>query len=150
MAEDALKRWTRGCGPPRSGSSAPVFDAVMIGCEAVVDAPQNRLGTAGNADLAIDRPDVGLHGIRAEVGQRCHLSVALTLGDQRQDLRFAVSESLASPWPIQSADAACPETVGSLITISPAWIASRASTRSEAPARALDKYPWTPCLRALG
>src|SRR5215217_5820055 len=46
-------------GPPsqlrRSGPSAPVFDAVVVGCEAVADAPQNRLGAAGDVDLAIAR-----------------------------------------------------------------------------------------------
>jgi hypothetical protein len=37
---------TIGAGPGQ-GPSAPVFDAVVVGCEAVADAPQNRLGAAG-------------------------------------------------------------------------------------------------------
>jgi hypothetical protein len=43
----------------RSGPSAPVFDAVMVGGEAVANAPQNGLGAAGDVDLAIERSDVG-------------------------------------------------------------------------------------------
>ena len=31
--------WGRHRTRPRLGSSAPVFDAVVVGCEAVVDAP---------------------------------------------------------------------------------------------------------------
>jgi hypothetical protein len=67
--------------PARSGPSAPVFDAVMVRGEAVVNAPQNRLGATGDVDLAIDRSDVGLYGVRAEVGECCYLSVAFALGD---------------------------------------------------------------------
>ena len=37
----------------RSGSAAPVVDAVVVGREAVVDAPQHGLGAAGHADLAV-------------------------------------------------------------------------------------------------
>ena len=37
---------------------------------------------------------------------------------------------------------------GSLITMSPAWIASKAATRSRA-GKAFDKYPLTPCLQAF-
>src|SRR5687768_8351023 len=66
----------------RSGSSAPVFDAVVVGCEAVTNAPQNRLGAAGDLDLAVDGSDVGLDGVRAEMGQGCHLGVAVALSDQ--------------------------------------------------------------------
>jgi hypothetical protein len=55
-------------GPPshlsRSEPAAPVFDAVMVGCESVADAPQNRLSAAGDVDLAIDRSDVELHRVR--------------------------------------------------------------------------------------
>src|SRR5215218_7820411 len=95
--------------PARSGPSAPVFDAVMVGGETGADAPQNRPGAAGDVALAIDRSDVGLHRVRTEVGERCHLGVALALGDQRQDLQFAVCEPLVLSWPVQSAAAACPK-----------------------------------------
>jgi hypothetical protein len=116
-------------GPPshprRSGPSAPVFNAVMIGCEAVADAPQNRVRAAGNVDLAIDRSDVGLHRVRAEVGQRCHLSVAMALGDERQ---FSDSRSVSpSLRPGQfSAPVLRARKGESLITMSPAWIAFKA------------------------
>ena len=56
-------------------------------------------------------------------------------------------KSLAAARPVQSADAACPKG-RLLITMSPAWIASRAATRSRA-GNAFDKYPLTPCLRAF-
>src|SRR5215203_3820302 len=94
--------------PCLSGPSTPVFDAVMVGCEVVANAPLNRLGAASDVNLAIDRSDVGLHGIRAEVGESCHLGIAVALCDQRQDLRFALGEPLASSWPVQPADAARP------------------------------------------
>src|SRR5687768_8777256 len=95
--------------PIRSGSSAPVFDAVVVGCEAVADPPQNRLGAAGDIDLAVDGSDVGLHRVRAEMGQGCHLGVAVALGDLRQNLGFPVGKSLASSRPVQPIDAAGPK-----------------------------------------
>ena len=112
---DSMSRGTVRSGmdspvhPARSGPSPPVFDAVMVGREAMADAPQNRLGAAGYGDLAIDRSDIGLHRVRTQVGERCHLGVAMALGDQRQDLRFAVCKPLAAAWPIQSAAAAWPK-----------------------------------------
>ena len=80
-----------------SGSAAPVVDAVVVGGEAVADAPQHGLRPAGDADLAIDRADVGLDGVGAEVGQCRDLGVALALGDQGEDLRLAVGEAFARP-----------------------------------------------------
>jgi hypothetical protein len=69
---------------------APVFDAVVVRDEAVVDAPEDCLGAAGDVDLAIDRADVGLDRVRAEEGQRCYLGVAFALRYQGKDLRLAV------------------------------------------------------------
>src|SRR5688572_2898442 len=68
LASDACmeRGWLVVPSPPaRSWSSTPVFDAVVVGCEAVANAPQNRLGAAGDIDLAIDGSDVGLHRVRA-------------------------------------------------------------------------------------
>ena len=52
-----------------SGAAPPVVDPVVVGHEAVLHAPQDGLGATGHIDLAVDRADVGLHGVRAEVGQ---------------------------------------------------------------------------------
>ena len=41
-----------------------MFDAVMVGCEAVRHTPQDSLGPTADFDLAVDRADVGLHGIK--------------------------------------------------------------------------------------
>src|SRR4051794_6658931 len=92
-------------GPRRaagySGTAAPVLDPVVIWREAVPDAPEHRLGPAAGADLAIDRADVGLHRVRAEVGQVRHLGVAHALGDEREDLRLPVGEAFAATRPVQ-------------------------------------------------
>src|SRR5829696_9855640 len=81
----------------------------MVGGEAVPNPPQHCLGAARDIDLAVDGSDVGLHRVRAETGQRCHLGVAVALGDQRQYLGFPVGKSLASSRPVQSIDAAGPK-----------------------------------------
>jgi len=89
-----------------SGAAAPVFDAVVVGSEAVVDPPEDGLGSAADVDLAVDRPDVGLHGVGAEVGQ---------------------------PRPGQSRPTALrPRGGTSLMTTSPACTASSAATNSRA------------------
>ena len=67
------------------------------------DAPQHSLGAAADVDLAVDRADVGLHGVGAQVGQAGDLGVALALGDERQDLRFPVAEAFAPAGPVQPA-----------------------------------------------
>jgi hypothetical protein len=54
---------------PRSGPTSPMFDAAMVGSEAVIHSPQDSLGPAADFDLAVDRPDVGLHRVGAEVGE---------------------------------------------------------------------------------
>ena len=66
----------------------------MVRSEAVVHTPQDSLGPAADADLAVDRADVGLHGVGAEIGQRRDLGVALALGDEGQDLRLTIAEAL--------------------------------------------------------
>ena len=85
-----------------------MFDTVVVRSEAVLDAPQDSLGPAADADLAVDRADVGLHGVGAEIGQRRDLGVALALGDESQDLGLAIAEAFASAGPIQPRGAARP------------------------------------------
>ena len=63
-----------------------MVNAVMIRREAVMDAPEHGLRTTRDVDLAVDRADVGLHGVRAEEGECRHLGIALALSDQGQDL----------------------------------------------------------------
>ena len=47
--------------------------------------PSGLLGAAGDADLAVDRVDIGLDGIRAEVGEPgCYIGVAEAQGDERR------------------------------------------------------------------
>ena len=89
-----------------SGSAAPVVDAVVVGGEAVVDAPQHGLGAAGDADLAVDGADVGLDGVGAEEGQRGDVGVALALGDQGEDLGLTVAQALAAAGPVEPVRAA--------------------------------------------
>jgi hypothetical protein len=84
------------------------FDPVMVGGEAVRDAPQHCLGTAADVDLAVDRADVGLDRVRAQERQPCDIRVALSLGDQGEDLRFAVGQTLAAAGPVQTGRAARP------------------------------------------
>ena len=54
--------------------------------EPAVDGPQDRLATALDAHPPVGRPDVGLHGVDAEVRLLGDLLVAEALGDQPQDL----------------------------------------------------------------
>ena len=80
-----------------SGAAAPVFDAVMVWSEAVLGPSEDSLGSAADVDFPVNRANVGLHGVGAEVGQPRHLGVALVLGDQGEDLRLAVAETFAGP-----------------------------------------------------
>src|SRR5664279_283560 len=93
IAELCLAAW--------SGPAAPVVDAVVVGSEPVPDAPEDGLGAATDLDLAVDRADVGLDGVRAEEAQRSDLGVVLALGDEGENLGFAVGESLASARPVE-------------------------------------------------
>src|SRR3954464_15714951 len=54
--------------PKTSRPPAPVVDPVVVGGEAVVDAPQDCLGATGDTDLAVERADVGLHGVGRQIG----------------------------------------------------------------------------------
>ena len=92
--------------PPPLRPASPVFDAVMIRREAVVDPPEDGLRPAADIDLAVDRADVGLHGVGAEVGQLGDLGVALALGDKGQDLGLPIAESFASTGPVEPDGAA--------------------------------------------
>src|SRR5215218_6665355 len=80
-------------------TALPVFDAVVIRGEAVFDTPQHGLGSAADADLAVDRADVRLHGVRTQKGQPCDVGVALALRDERQNLGFPVAETFSAPRP---------------------------------------------------
>src|SRR3954452_20147078 len=97
------------CG---SGSVAPVVDASMVGAEAVLDTPQHGLGAAGDADLAVRGADVGLDRVRTEVGERGDVVVRFALGDQREDLRLTVAESLRFARPLEPDVDACFPWVG--------------------------------------
>src|SRR5947209_6886997 len=74
----------------------------------MAESPQHGPGAAVDIELAVDRADVGLDGIRAQVGQPRHVGIALALGDQRENLRLALAESLAATGPVLSGSAACP------------------------------------------
>src|SRR5258708_27642593 len=78
-----------------------MFDAVMVRREAVVNSPQDSPGPTADSDLAVDRADVRLHGIRAEIGQRRDLGVAPALRNEGQDLRLTIAEPFASAGPIE-------------------------------------------------
>jgi hypothetical protein len=62
-----------------SGTTSPMFDAVMVRREAVRHTPQDSLGPTADFDLAVDRADVRLHGVRAEICQRRDVGIALAL-----------------------------------------------------------------------
>src|SRR6476620_7631902 len=85
-----------------SRAAAPVLDAAVVGGEAVVDAPEDRLGAARDVDFSVDHANVGLDGVWAEEGEDRHLRIAPSLGDQCEDLRFAVGEAFSAPRPVQS------------------------------------------------
>src|SRR5215212_2945886 len=80
-------------------TALPVFDAVVVWREAVFDTPEHGLGSAADADFAVDRADIRLHGVRAQKGEPCDVGVAHALGDERQNLGFAVAEPFSAPWP---------------------------------------------------
>ena len=85
-----------------------MFDAVMVRSEAVLHTPQDGLGPAADPDLAVDRADVGLHSVGAEICQRRDLGIALALRDEGQDLRLSIAEAFAAAGPIESYGAARP------------------------------------------
>ena len=70
----------------------PMFDAVMVRRESVIHTPQDSLGPTADSDLAVDRADVRLHGIRAEIRQLRDLGIALAL---RNEARISDSRSLS-------------------------------------------------------
>jgi hypothetical protein len=74
-----------------------MFDAVVVRREAVLDAPQDSLGPTADFDPAVDRADVRLHGVRAEICQRRDLGIALALRNEGQDLRLSIAEPFARP-----------------------------------------------------
>lgn len=86
-----------------SGTTSPMFDAVMVGREAVLHTPQDSLGSAADSNLAVNRPDAGLHSIRTEICKPRDVGIALALGDEGQDFRLSIAEALASPGPIEGA-----------------------------------------------
>ena len=91
--------------------------------------PQVSLGSTADSDLAVDRADVGLDGIRAEICQRGDLGVALALRDERQDLRLSIAEPFARRG--QSSLAVLRARAGaSLMTISSTRTASSAVTNT--------------------
>src|SRR5271166_787214 len=89
------------------GAAAPVLDAVMVGSEPVVHTPQYGLSATAHTELAIDRPNVGLHGVWAQVRQPRDVCVAHALGDQRQNLRLAFAEPFTAAGPVLPRRAAC-------------------------------------------
>src|SRR5215203_985846 len=91
-----------------SGSASPVVDAVAIWCEAVSDSPEDGLGAAVDADLAVAAADVGLDGVGAEVGEPGHVGVAEALGDEGEDLGLAVGQAFAAARPVQAVGGAWP------------------------------------------
>ena len=97
-----MRRWIGWCSVTNSGSAAPVLDAVVVGGEAVGDAPEDGLGAAAGVDFAVDAADVGLDGVRAEVGQPGDVGVVFALGDEGEDLGFAVGEAFAASGPVLS------------------------------------------------
>ncbi len=74
----------------------------MVGREAVRDAPEHGLGAAGHVDLLVNAPDIRLHSVGAEVGERGDVSVALALGDEGEDLGLEVGESFVPPGPVKA------------------------------------------------
>lgn len=85
-----------------------MFYAVMVGCESVLNSPQHGLRATADVDLAVDRADVGLHGVWAQIRQRGNLGIALALGDERQNLSLSIAEPFAAAGPVKSNRAACP------------------------------------------
>ena len=79
-----------------------MFDAMMVRSEAVLHTPQDSLGPAAESDLAVNRADVRLHSVRAEICQRRDLGIALALGDEGQD-GLSRSEAPETAWCIACA-----------------------------------------------
>src|SRR4029079_8897568 len=90
----------------RSGTALPVGKAVMLRSQAVFDTREHALSTAADADLAVDRADVRLHGVGAQVREPCDVGVALALGDECQNLGFTIAEAFAASWPVEAGGAA--------------------------------------------
>ena len=124
----------RAAVSPRPGLRAapPVVDPRWSGLKPFSTPHSTACVRLLDVDLAVDGADVRLHRVRAQVGQRGDVGVALALGDQRQDLRLAVGEPRAAARASRSPLAGRARGGGSLTTTSPAWIASSAATSSGA------------------
>src|SRR5690349_17996000 len=85
-----------------SRTAFPVLDAVVVRRETVLDTPEHGLSPAGHADLAVDRANVGLHGVGTQISQPRHVGVALALGDECEDLGLTVAEAFAAARPVQA------------------------------------------------
>src|SRR3954452_22540251 len=83
------------------GTTPPMIDAMMIGRKAVLDSPEKGLSAAACVDPSVDCPDVGFHGVRAQIGHRADLGVAFALRDERQDLRLAITKSFYPARPVE-------------------------------------------------
>src|ERR1700754_1030955 len=92
----------------RLRTTSPMFDAVVVRSETVLHTPQNSLCPAAGSDLAVNRADVGLHSVGAEVRQGRDLGIAFALGDEREDLRLSIAEAFTSTRPIKPYGAARP------------------------------------------
>ena len=88
------------------------------------------MSATADFDLAVDRADVGLYGVRAQICLRCDLGIALALRDEGQDLRLSIAEPFAPAGPIESDGTA--RGGPSLRIVSPACTASSALTNSRA------------------
>src|SRR5215212_2666595 len=75
---------------------------VIRGLEAVPVPPGHRLCSGLDADLAVGRPDVGLHGVDAEKGPARYLVVGEAARDERQHLRCALRQPQVLPGPAQN------------------------------------------------
>ena len=115
--------------PVRSWLAAPLVDAAVVGGEAVVDSPEDRLGATCYRGLAVDPADIGLHGVGAQVGQGGDVGVAFALRDQREYFRFTVGEPFTAAGQFEPS-ALGARGGGSLTTTFPACTASNASTSS--------------------
>ena len=87
----------------------------MVRREAVFHTPQDSLGPTADVDLAVDGADVGLDGVRAEVGECGDLGVAPALGDQGEDFCFAVGEAFSATSTMPSAACRPMRTIGWIV-----------------------------------
>ncbi len=75
---------------------------MLLELEAVFDTPQDGLGSTGYPDLAIATADVRLDRVHAQEHELCDLGVALSLGDESDDLCFPIGEPFGPSRPIQT------------------------------------------------